>query len=65
MRRKITFTVGVFVEELLLKSGVRDGQDLGQMEKMGHSQRAIHGGIAAVVVNFREGHCKSTVEGVA
>ena len=53
------------MEELLLKSGVRDGQDLGQMEKMGQSQRAIHGGIAAVVVNFREGHCKSTVEGVA
>lgn len=35
MRRKVTFTVGVFVEELLFKSGVRNGQDLGQVERGG------------------------------
>lgn len=43
------------MEELLLKSRVRDGQDLGQMEKMGHSQRAVHGGTAAVVYEFQGG----------
>lgn len=54
------------MEELLFKSGVRDGQDLGQVEKGGHSQRgATHTALLQLSVNFREGHCKSAVEGIA
>lgn len=33
MRRGISFTVGVFVAELVFKSRARDGQDFGQVEQ--------------------------------
>ena len=44
------------MEELLFKSGVRDGQDLGQMEKGGAFPKRGHSYcIAAVVCEFQGG----------